>query len=122
MYEVACADDSSREIETHWKEGRRMTVAEIDKQLVFIDMVLGAIQNVEVPMLMYEGEKEVVKQALTNYRFKLEDKLIHRMKQYSQSEVVILLAFHFVSQPDQYKWSNALENNSQLIRNQSNIY
>lgn len=53
-----------------------MTVAEIDKQLVFIDMVLSAIQNVEVPMLMYEGEKEVVKQALTNYRFKLQDRLI----------------------------------------------
>lgn len=53
-----------------------MTRTEIDKQIVFIDMVLGAIQNVEVPMLMYKGEKEVVKQALTEYRFKLQDRLI----------------------------------------------
>ena len=47
----------------------------IKKELYFIDAVLGAINNVKMPVLMYEGEKEVVKKALTEYRLKIEDKM-----------------------------------------------
>ena len=45
---------------------------EINKKLVFIDMILGAIKNVKVPMLMYDEEKEVVREALIDYKYKLE--------------------------------------------------
>lgn len=38
------------------------------KELYFIDAVIGAINNVECPMLMYEGEKNVVKKALLKYK------------------------------------------------------
>ena len=53
----------------------REKVKEIRKQISFIDMVLFAIQNVEVPMLIYDEEKEVVKRALQDYRSKLDDSL-----------------------------------------------
>lgn len=53
----------------------REKVKEIKKQISFIDMVLFAIQNVEVPMLIYDEEKEVVKRALQDYRSKLDDSL-----------------------------------------------
>lgn len=49
-----------------------MTREEIEKELIFADMVLGAIKNVKVPMLMYDEEKNVVKKALTEYMYKLE--------------------------------------------------
>lgn len=49
-----------------------MSREEIEKELIFADMVLGAIKNVKVPMLMYDEEKEVVKKALTEYKYKLE--------------------------------------------------
>lgn len=49
-----------------------MTREEIEKELIFADMVLGAIKIVKTPMLMYEGEKDVVKKALTEYKSKLE--------------------------------------------------
>lgn len=45
------------------------------KELYFIDAVLGAIRNVEMPILMYEGEKEVVRKALIDYKYKIEDQL-----------------------------------------------
>ena len=48
------------------------------KELYFINAVLGTIQNVEVPMLMYEGEKEVVRKALLDYKFKIENELYGR--------------------------------------------
>ena len=38
-------------------------------------MVLGAIENVKVPMLMYEEEKNVVRKALIEYKDALESKL-----------------------------------------------
>ena len=44
----------------------------INKKLVFIDMILSAIKNVKVPMLMYDEEKEVVREALIDYKYKLE--------------------------------------------------
>ena len=40
---------------------------EQEKELYFANAVLGAINNVETPMLVYEGEKEVVKKALYKY-------------------------------------------------------
>ena len=47
---------------------------EDEKELYFANAVLGAIRNVEVPMLMYEGEKEVVRKALRKYINELEAK------------------------------------------------
>lgn len=52
-----------------------MTREEIDKELIFADMVLGAIKNVKTPMLMYDEEKDVVKKALTEYKYRLEDEM-----------------------------------------------
>ena len=52
-----------------------MTREEIDKELIFVDMVLGVIKNVKVPMLMYDEEKDVVKKALTEYKYRLEDEM-----------------------------------------------
>ena len=47
---------------------------EDEKELYFANAVIGAINNVEIPMLMYEGEKQVVKKALREYINKLESK------------------------------------------------
>ena len=52
-----------------------MTIEEMKKEIVFADMVLGAIKNVKVPMLMYDEEKDVVKKALTEYKSKLESEM-----------------------------------------------
>ena len=52
-----------------------MTFEEINKEIVFADMVLGVIKNVKVPMLMYDEEKDVVRKALNDYKNALEDKL-----------------------------------------------
>lgn len=43
-----------------------------NKELYFVKTVIGAIENVKVPMLMYEEEKEVVKKALQMYINKIE--------------------------------------------------
>lgn len=43
-----------------------------NKELYFAKVVIGAIENVKVPMLMYEEEKEVVKKALQMYIDKIE--------------------------------------------------
>lgn len=42
------------------------------KELYFANVVIGAIENVKTPMLMYEGEKEVVKKSLQMYIDKIE--------------------------------------------------
>lgn len=42
------------------------------KELYFANTVIGAIDNIETPMLMHEGEKNVVKKALQMYIDKLE--------------------------------------------------
>ena len=52
-----------------------MTKDEINKKLIFAEMVMGAINNLEVPMLMYEAEKQVVKEALLDNTYKLEQEL-----------------------------------------------
>ena len=52
-----------------------MTREEMNKEIIFIDMVLGAIRNVKTPMLVYDEEKEVVKEALNEYKNKLEFEL-----------------------------------------------
>jgi len=52
-----------------------MTQEEMKKDLIFADMVLGAIKNVKTPMLMYDEEKDVVKKALTEYKYKLESEM-----------------------------------------------
>lgn len=43
------------------------------KELYFANAVIGAIDNIETPMLMYEGEKNVVKKALRMYIDKIEE-------------------------------------------------
>lgn len=45
---------------------------EDEKELYFANAVIGAINNVKVPMLMYEEEKQVVKKALRKYIDELE--------------------------------------------------
>lgn len=45
---------------------------QIERELFFADMIIGLIDNVERPMLLYEGEKEVVKKALNEYIDKLK--------------------------------------------------
>lgn len=52
-----------------------MTREDIEKDLIFADMVLGAIKNVKTPMLMYDEEKDVVEKALTEYKYKLESEM-----------------------------------------------
>ena len=52
-----------------------MTREEIEKELIFADMVLGVIKNVKTPMLMYDEEKDVVKKALTEYKYRLESEM-----------------------------------------------
>ena len=47
----------------------------IEKELYFANAVLGAINNVEMPVLVYDKEKEVVKKALRDYIHKLEMKM-----------------------------------------------
>lgn len=53
----------------------RMTIEEIKKEICFAEMVIGAINNVKVPMLMYEEEKAVTKKALHKYVNELENEL-----------------------------------------------
>ena len=52
-----------------------MTSEEINKEIAFANMVIGAIDNVKVPMLMYEEEKEVTKKALQKYIDELDNEL-----------------------------------------------
>ena len=48
-------------------------VDEMKKEVYFANTVIGAIDNVKTPMLMYEEEKQVVRKALKMYVDKLED-------------------------------------------------
>lgn len=52
-----------------------MTNEEIEKEIYFAKVIIGAIHHVETPMLMYQEEKEVVRKALSKYIYELEDKL-----------------------------------------------
>jgi len=49
-----------------------MTREEIEREVVFADMVLNVIKNVKTPMLVYDEEKAVVTKALNEYKYKLE--------------------------------------------------
>lgn len=51
---------------------------EQEKELYFANAVIGAINNVKVPMLMYEEEKDVVKKALRKYINQIESEAIGR--------------------------------------------
>jgi len=48
---------------------------EDEKELYFANAVIGAIKNVEMPMLMYEGEKKVVEKTLRKYINELEARI-----------------------------------------------
>ena len=48
------------------------------KNFIFANMVIGAIDNIEIPMLMYDGKKNVVKKALQIYIDKIESKSYRR--------------------------------------------
>lgn len=52
-----------------------MNTEELNREIVFINMVLNVIKNVARPMLIYDEEKEVVRKALTEYQHKLESEL-----------------------------------------------
>lgn len=52
-----------------------MTIEEIKKEICFAEMVIGAINNVKVPMPMYEEEKAVTKKALQKYIDELDNEL-----------------------------------------------
>ena len=52
-----------------------MTIEEINKEICFAEMVIGAINNVKTPMLMYDEEKTVTKRALLKYIAELESEL-----------------------------------------------
>ena len=57
------------------KRGKVMENIDKKKEVYFANMVIGAIDNVETPMLMYEEEKQVVRKALKMYINKIEDKM-----------------------------------------------
>ena len=45
---------------------------EDEKEIYFAKSIIGAIKNVEVPMLVYDGEKKVVEKALRKYIDEIE--------------------------------------------------
>ena len=47
----------------------------MNKEIAFAEMVIGAINNVKMPMLVYDEEKSVVKKALSEYISRLEKEL-----------------------------------------------
>lgn len=50
-------------------------IDEMKKEVYFANTVIGAIDNVKTPMLMYEEEKQVVRKALKMYIDKIEYKM-----------------------------------------------
>ena len=50
-----------------------MTYEDQKKELYFANAVIGAIDNVKTPMLMYQEEKDVVRKALRMYIDKIEN-------------------------------------------------
>ncbi len=51
-----------------------MTIEEIENDIYFAKVIIGAIHHVNTPMLMYQGEKDVVEKALRKYIDELEAK------------------------------------------------
>ena len=52
-----------------------MTYEDQKKELYFANAVIGAIDNVKTPMLMYQEEKDVVRKALRMYIDRIEDNM-----------------------------------------------
>ena len=52
-----------------------MTIEEINKEISVAKMIIRVINDVKVPMLMYEEEKAVTKKALRKYVAELESEL-----------------------------------------------
>lgn len=50
-------------------------IDEMKKDVYFANRVIGTIDNVKTPMLMYDEEKQVVRKALQMYINKIEDKM-----------------------------------------------
>ena len=50
-----------------------MTYEDQKKELYFANTVIGAIDNVKTPMLMYQEEKDVVRKALRMYIDRIEN-------------------------------------------------
>ena len=48
------------------------------KELYFANAVIGAIDNVKTPMLMYQEEKDVVRKALLMYINRIENDMSSR--------------------------------------------
>ena len=53
-----------------WEDN--MTYEEQKKELYFANVVIGVIDNVKIPMLMYQEEKDVVRKALRMYIDRIE--------------------------------------------------
>ena len=52
-----------------------MTKEQIENEIYFAKVIIGATYHVQTPMLTYQEEKDVVRKALTKYVDELEDKL-----------------------------------------------
>ena len=52
-----------------------MTYEDQKKELYFANAVIGAIDNVKTPMLMYQEEKDVVRKALRMYIDRVESEI-----------------------------------------------
>ena len=50
-------------------------IDKMKKEVYFANVVIGVIDNVKTPMLMYEEEKQVVRKALKMYVDKIEDEM-----------------------------------------------
>lgn len=69
-------DNNSKNVRFFGKRGKVMeNIDEMKKEVYFANIVIGAIDNVKTPMLMYEEEKQVVRKALKMYIDKIEDKM-----------------------------------------------
>ena len=55
-----------------WRVGN-MTYEDQKKELYFANAVIGVIDNVKTPMLMYQEEKDVVRKALLMYIDRIEN-------------------------------------------------
>ena len=63
-----------------------MTYEEQKKELYFANTVIGAIDNVKTPMLMYQEEKDVVRKALRMYIDRIENDMRGRSNRTAMTE------------------------------------
>ena len=59
-----------------WEDN--MTYEDQKKELYFANAVIGVIDNVKTPMLMYQEEKDVVRKALRMYIDRIESDMCGR--------------------------------------------